>query len=294
MEALHKKTAALPNGETLAYLEQGAGEVFLLIHGNMSSSGHYAPLFSRLKDVRLVAPDLRGFGDSTYNARFSSLAELAEDVKLFADALGITRAHVAGWSTGGGIAFELAAKYPELVSSIFVIEGVGYKGYPLFKKAPDGSPVPFASKEEMAQEPVAVAPPLAAFQKQDAAFFTQLWDMAIYPVNKPSAQENQYFIAETLKQRCLVDIDWALAAFNMSDVHNGYAHGAGTIAKVTCPVCFTCAEKDYVLPPATTRENAAALKGSKLLEYPQCGHSPLVDCPDRLAQDILSCAKTAR
>jgi pimeloyl-ACP methyl ester carboxylesterase len=294
MENLQKKTMALPNGETLAYLEQGAGEVFLLIHGNMSSAGHYAPLFGRLKNVRLVAPDLRGFGDSTYNARFSSLAELAEDVKLFADAMGIARANVVGWSTGGGIAFELAAKYPALVSSIFVIEGVGYKGYPLFKKNADGSLAPYANKEEMAADPVAVAPPLAAFQKQDAAFFTQLWDMAIYPVKKPSDKESKYFIAETLKQRCLIDVDWALAAFNMSDAHNGYAQGSGRIASVTCPVCFTCAEKDYVVPPATSRENAAAFKNAKLLEYPQCGHSPLVDCPDRLVQDILDFAKNAR
>jgi len=36
------------------------------------------------------------------------------------------------------------------------------------------------------------------------------------------------------------------------------------------------------------RENAAAIKGSKLLEYEKCGHSPLVDCPDRVAADILA------
>ncbi|GHV95370.1 alpha/beta hydrolase [Spirochaetia bacterium] len=282
-----KKAVALPNGETFTYIEQGEGEIILLIHGNMSSSVHFLPLFDRLPGARLVAPDLRGFGDSSYNAGFSSLRELAEDVKLFVEALGISRAHIVAWSTGGGVAFELAAAYPELVASIFVIEGVGYKGYPLFRKTGDGSFVPYANKEELAADP-AVAPPLAAFHAQNAAFFEQLWNMAIYPVNKPGAEENKLYIAETLKQRNLVDVDWALASFNMSAEHNGYNMGTGAIAKINCPISFTCAERDLVVPPATTRENAAAIKGSKVLDYKNCGHSPLVDCPDRLAADILA------
>jgi pimeloyl-ACP methyl ester carboxylesterase len=288
MNIIQKKTVKLANGETYAYLDQGAGRVYMLIHGNMSSSAHYLPLFSRLKNARVVAPDLRGFGDSSYNRRFSSLAELAEDVKLFADALGIGKAHIAGWSTGGGVALELAVKYPGFVSSVFVIEGVGCKGYPIFKKNPDGSLSPFASKEEMAAEPQAVAPPLAAFEAQNAAFFEQLWDMAIYPVNKPDPEANKLYIAETLKQRNLLDIDWALATFNMSNEHNGYAAGADTVGKIACPVAFTCAEMDIVVPPATARENAAAIKGAKLLEYPKCGHSPLVDCPDTVTADMVN------
>ena len=287
---IEKKYIALPNGETYAYLEQGAdlrsGEkTFLLIHGNLSSSVHYLPLFNRLTGVRLVAPDLRGFGDSSYNAGFSSLGELAEDVKQFVDAAGISKAHVVGWSTGGGIAFELAVRYPALVSSIFVIEGVGYKGFPLVKKTPDGNFRPFTGKEELAADPL-IAPSLAAFESKDAAFFEHLWNKVIYAFNKPSAEENGLYIAETLKQRNLVDVDWALAAFNMSAEHNGYTQGSGAVGSINCPVTITCAAHDRTVPPETSRENASAIKGAALLEYENCGHSPLVDCPDRLAGDI--------
>jgi pimeloyl-ACP methyl ester carboxylesterase len=288
---LEKTFISLPNGEIYAYLEQGevtGGETFLLIHGNASSSLHYTPLFNRLSGFRLIAPDMRGFGDSSYNARFSSLAELAEDIKLFAGALGITKAHVAGWSTGGGIALELAVKYPSFVSSIFLIEGVGYKGFPLFRKNPDGSFTPFAGKDELAADPVLIAPALAAHESKNTAFFEQRWNASIYIVKKPGAEENALYLAETVKQRCLVDLDWALITFNMSAGHNGYNMGSGTIGSINCPVTITCAEKDMVVPPETSRENAAAIKGSVLLEYQNCGHSPLVDCPDRLAADILA------
>ena len=36
--------------ETLAYLDEGAGDVVLMVHGNMSSSVHYEPLITRIKD----------------------------------------------------------------------------------------------------------------------------------------------------------------------------------------------------------------------------------------------------
>jgi pimeloyl-ACP methyl ester carboxylesterase len=277
-----KQSVSLPNGETYAYLEQGANtgaETFLLLHGNMASSVHFLPLFSRLSSLHLLAPDMRGFGDSSYQARFSSLAELAADVKLFAEALGITKAHIVGWSTGGGVAFELAARYPEFVSSLFIIEGLSYKGYPL-------GVTPFASKEDMTASPV-VAIPLAAFKAKDAAYFDQAWNLTIYTVNKPGSQENRLYLAETLKQRNLADLDWALVTFNMSGEDNGYGLGSGTIGNIACPLTFTSGDKDLLVSPAKIKENATIIAGSRLLEYQKCGHSPMVDCPDRLAADIL-------
>jgi pimeloyl-ACP methyl ester carboxylesterase len=283
----NKKYIDLPNGERYAYLDEGQGDVILFIHGNMSSSLHYGPLLDRLPGYRLVAPDLRGFGDSSYHSPFSSLGELAGEVKLFADALGIDKAHLVGWSTGGGIAFELAVRYPALVRSVFSIEGVGHRGYPLYKKEGDTQRV-YANKEEMAGDPVSVAPPLAAFAAGNAAFFENLWNAAIYPHAKPDPADNKLYIAETLKQRCLVDVDWALANFNMSALSNGYTPGTGTIAAISCPVACTSGVSDYVVPPDTIKTNVEAIPGARLLVYENCGHSPLVDCPDRLAADLLA------
>ena len=59
---MEKKFVELPNKEKLAYLDMGQGsEVFVLVHGNMSSSIHYKPLIERLKNqYRIIAPDMRG------------------------------------------------------------------------------------------------------------------------------------------------------------------------------------------------------------------------------------------
>ncbi|MBR5250984.1 MAG: alpha/beta hydrolase [Clostridia bacterium] len=276
--------------EDIAYIDCGQGEVIVMIHGNMSSSVHYLPLIDRIKDkYRCIALDLRGFGDSTYNERFDTLEELADDVNKFVEALGIDSFFLVGWSNGGGVGLKYCAKYPQKVKKFFDIEGAGLKGYPLYKKENFKSTgIPYLNKEEMAQDPLQVAPVLDIFAKQNGALMASIWDATIYTVNKPTQQQSEQWIAETLKQRNLVDLDWALATLNMSNEYTPYGKGDGTIDNITCPVALTMGEKDFVVPDYMVLDNYNAL-GDKatLLPYPNCGHSPMVDCPDKLAQDVV-------
>lgn len=276
--------------ETLAYLDEGAGDVVLMVHGNMSSSVHYEPLITRIKDkYRCVAVDLRGFGDSSYNERFDTLEELADDVALFIDALELGPVYLVGWSNGGGVSLKLCAKYPEKVKKFFDIEGAGHKGYPVFKKENYKSTgEPYATKEEMGNDPIQVLPALNCFEKGDAATMTAIWDATIYTVNKPTREQNELWMAETLKQRNLVDLDWALANLNMSDEYTPYGKGDGTIHNIKCPVALTMADKDIVVPAYMVMDNVNALgELATLLPYANCGHSPMVDCPDKLASDVV-------
>ena len=275
--------------ETLAYLDEGQGPVVVMVHGNMSSSVHYEPLITRIKDkYRCIAVDLRGFGDSSYNNRFDTLEELADDVAAFTDALGIDSFYLVGWSNGGGVSLRLCAKYPEKVKKFFDIEGAGLKGYPLYKKENyQSTGKPYANKEELAGDPMQVAPVLGIFTKGDAAMMTAIWDATIYTVNKPTREQNDLWMSETLKQRNLVDLDWALATLNMSDEYTPYGKGDGSIKNIKCPVALTMAEKDIVVPDYMVLDNYNALGDlATLLPYENCGHSPMVDCPDKLAEDV--------
>ena len=277
--------------ETIAYLDEGQGPAVVMVHGNMSSSVHYEPLISRIKDkYRCIALDLRGFGDSSYNNRFDTLEELADDVNLFTEALGLDSYYLVGWSNGGGVSLRLCAKYPEKIKKFFDIEGAGLKGYPLYKKENyQSTGKPYANKEEMATDPMQVAPVLGIFEKGDAAMMTSIWDATIYTVNKPTREQNDLWMSETLKQRNLVDLDWALATLNMSDEFTPYGPGDGSIHNIKCPVALTMAEKDIVVPDYMVLDNYNALGDlATLRPYENCGHSPMVDCPDRLANDVVN------
>ena len=286
---MEKKFVSIGN-ETIAYLDEGQGPAVVMVHGNMSSSVHYEPLISRIKDkYRCIALDLRGFGDSSYNNRFDTLEELADDVNLFTDAIGVDSFYLVGWSNGGGVSLKLCAKYPHKVKKFFDIEGAGLKGYPLYKKENyQSTGKPYANKEEMATDPVQVGPVLSIFDKKDSAMMTAIWDATIYTVNKPTTEQNELWMAETLKQRNLVDLDWALATLNMSEEYTPYGKGDGTIKNIKCPVALTMAEKDIVVPDYMVLDNYNALGSlATLLPYENCGHSPMVDCPDKLAKDVV-------
>lgn len=286
---MEKKTIDIGN-EVLAYLDVGQGDVVLMIHGNMSSSIHYEPLISRIQNkYRCIAVDLRGFGDSSYNRRFDTLGELAEDVNLLLEKLEIPSVYLVGWSNGGGVALELCARHPEKIRKFFDIEGASLKGYPLYEKdaafQPTGQPYP--NKEALAADPVSVAPVARIFETRDAVMMEAIWDATIYTVNKPTMEQSELWIAETMKQRNIVDLDWALATLNMSEEYTPYGKGDGSIKKVSCPVALTMGEKDVVVPDYMVLDNYNALKpNAVLLPYENCGHSPMVDCPDRLAADI--------
>jgi len=253
---------------------------------------HYTPLFERLrKDIKVIALDLRGYGDSSYYRRISSLKDFADDIKLFLEAKMIKIAFVVGWSLGGGIALELAAHYPNLVSKMVLINSTTHRGYPIFKKGENGQMLMgsvYESPEDLARDQIQVVPLLEAQKTKNFNVMSYIFDLTIYTVKKPSAEENKLWIDESLKQRNLIDADWALANLNMSNQHNFYNAGTNTIGKIVTPTLHTWGDKDIVVPEYMVMENYKALENiSKLKVYKDCGHSPLVDVPDELTKDIL-------
>lgn len=97
------KKVLLSNGETIAYRERAGGdELIILVHGNMTSSKHWDVLMEELDGrFTILSPDLRGFGQSSYNKRVSHIRDFSEDLNLWVDALGLKDFTLVGWSTGG-------------------------------------------------------------------------------------------------------------------------------------------------------------------------------------------------
>lgn len=288
-----KRQIVLKNGEVIHYLEQGAGEkTLVLIHGNFSSSVHWTPLLERLpKTIKVIAPDLRGYGDSTYYRRITSLKDFADDIYLFLQAKKVLKADFVGWSLGGGVALEFAAAYHQMIHKMVLINSTTHRGYPVFKKGENNQMLlgqVYSSPEEMGKDPVQVIPLLEAQKNKNFAVMSWVFNATIYTVNKPSVEDHQLWINESLKQRNLIDADWALANLNMSSQHNFYNAGTNNIQNVKCPILHTWGKKDIVVPEYMVLENFKALeKQSKLVVYDECGHSPLVDVPDQLTKDIL-------
>jgi pimeloyl-ACP methyl ester carboxylesterase len=125
------------------YLESGPadGVPVVLLHGNLSTGRFYEHLMPGAPaGLRLIAPDMRGFGDTERVPIDATrgLRDWADDTAALLRALGIERpVHLAGWSTGGAAIAAFAADRP--VASLTFIDPVSPFGYGAVRR--DGTPV---------------------------------------------------------------------------------------------------------------------------------------------------------
>jgi pimeloyl-ACP methyl ester carboxylesterase len=118
-------------GLRMHYLAAGdQGSPVILLHGYAQNSRMWRPLMKELgKTHRVIAPDLRGFGDTTKAAGGYDKKTMAQDVHALAHALGIGKAGIAGHDIGLMVAYAYAAQYPGEVERIALLDafipGVG-------------------------------------------------------------------------------------------------------------------------------------------------------------------------
>ncbi|OZC76995.1 alpha/beta hydrolase [Rhodococcus sp. 06-418-5] len=101
----------------------GTSEPILVVHGVSSQRMLWSWLRAESPHLTLVAPDLRGRGDSVDVTGPSSLAQHADDLDSVLDTLGLDAVHVCGMSMGGFVAVEFAARYPSRVKSLILVDG---------------------------------------------------------------------------------------------------------------------------------------------------------------------------
>jgi pimeloyl-ACP methyl ester carboxylesterase len=124
-------------GLALHYLEWGepVGEPIVLVHGFLDQAHSWQFFVDALvkrsrRPLCLVAPDCRGHGDSGWVGAggYYHFPDYVYDLDCVITAMGLTRFHLIGHSMGGTISFLYAGTFPERLSKLVLIEGVGPPG----------------------------------------------------------------------------------------------------------------------------------------------------------------------
>ena len=118
------------NGVRLHYLSAGQGPPVVLLHGYTQTSHMWRPLIAELaKTNAVIAPDLRGAGESARPEGGYDKKTLAQDVHALAESLGHRRVTLVGHDIGLMVAYAYAAQYPDQVERIALLDaflpGVG-------------------------------------------------------------------------------------------------------------------------------------------------------------------------
>ena len=124
--------SAVVNGVNIHYLQAGSGDAtpVVLLHGFGQNSHMWKPVIARLADTHVVvAPDLRGAGDSDKPQDGYDKKTMAQDIHALVASLKLGKVRIVGHDIGLMVAYAYAAQYPDEVDSIVLMEaflpGVG-------------------------------------------------------------------------------------------------------------------------------------------------------------------------
>jgi pimeloyl-ACP methyl ester carboxylesterase len=130
---------ALVNGVRLHYVTAGSGDPVFLLHGVPKTSYHWRHVLPLLSDqYTVIAPDLRGLGDSQHAKSGYDMRNMAEDIAQLATALGYESFFLVGEDWGASTAYQVAAQYPnrvrKLVYQEMILPGYGLEDYSFLTK----------------------------------------------------------------------------------------------------------------------------------------------------------------
>ncbi len=120
----YQSLTANVNDVKIHYLKAGTGKTpLILLHGFGDTSQMWLPLFEEFgQDYTLIAPDLRGLGDSSRPASGYDKKTAAVDIHELVKSLGYERLDLVGHDIGLMVAYSYAAQYPQEVAKLALLE----------------------------------------------------------------------------------------------------------------------------------------------------------------------------
>ena len=110
------------NGINLYYETHGTGRPLILLHGGLGSGEMFGPVLPLLAERhQVVAVDLQGHGRTADIDRPIDIRLMAGDIAALIDHLGLATPDVVGYSLGGGVALQTAAKYPTKIRRLVMV-----------------------------------------------------------------------------------------------------------------------------------------------------------------------------
>jgi pimeloyl-ACP methyl ester carboxylesterase len=117
-------TTATVNGITVGYDDEGSGAPLVLVHGHPFDRSMWRPQVEHFsaRGHRVIAADLRGYGESTVVPGITPLPVFATDVVALLDHLGIDEFVLGGLSMGGQIVMECARMFPGRLKGLILAD----------------------------------------------------------------------------------------------------------------------------------------------------------------------------
>jgi pimeloyl-ACP methyl ester carboxylesterase len=267
----------LPGGIRMHYRDEGNpnAPVLLLVHGFGDSftswDGWVAHLGNRFRIIRIDVP---GHGLTRAPAGYTlSMDTSADVVNAFAEKLSLPKFAIAGNSMGGGIAWQVALRYPQHVKALILLDAGGW-------------PMPAAKNLPLAFRLLQYS--------WGRAFLASIDNTPLIRSGLRGETGNKAPITDAFIAR------WA--EFQRAPGHRQILMSLSpgqrsvatkeALAKISAPTLIEWGAVDPLLTVDNAHKFADAIPGSKLIIYPGIGHLPQIEIPERSSDDAAAFLET--
>ena len=260
------------HGYRRAFRIAGSGPALLLIHGIGDNSMAWQPVHSKLaRRFTVIAPDLLGHGQSDKPRADYSVAAYANGMRDLLSVLDIDQVTVVGHSLGGGVAMQFAYQFPQMVERLVLIGAGG------------------VTKE------VNIALRLASLPGGSEAL-----SLLRLPLVLPTLQIAGQVLGAVIGStgvgrdipnalRILADLPEPTASAAFSRTLRAVVDWRGQVVTMldrcylteSVPVQLVWGEQDAMIPVSHGQMAHAAMPGSRLEIFPDSGHYPFHQHPNR-------------
>ena len=260
------------HGYRRAFRIAGSGPVLLLIHGIGDNSMAWQPVHSALaRRFTVIAPDLLGHGQSDKPRADYSVAAYANGMRDLLSVLDIDQVTVVGHSLGGGVAMQFAYQFPQMVERLVLVGAGG-----VTKDVNVALRVASLPGGSEALSLLRLPLVLPALQLAGALLGTVIGSTGVGR-DIPNAL------------RILADLPEPTASAAFSRTLRAVVDWRGQVVTMldrcylteSVPVQLVWGEQDAMIPVSHAHMAHAAMPGSRLEIFPDSGHYPFHQHPDR-------------
>jgi pimeloyl-ACP methyl ester carboxylesterase len=265
LEARHETV----DGHRLRYVRAGSGPAVVLVHGFASSLYTWKDVIPALAGRHdVVALDLPGFGQSDQPADLS-FEDFPRAVLGLMDRLGIARAALVGNSMGGTVVTVVAAREPERVTALVLVDAAG------FERSPSERPVLVRLAMSRAGALLASLP--------GKRFVVEASLRQVFHDRSRVTPER---VSEYLAVAARSGTFPAIRSLGASS--GGRARAlADALPRIHCPTLVLWGGDDRWIPLAHADRFVAAIPGTRKVVIPACGHVPQEEKPGEVSRLLL-------
>jgi len=252
-------------GVRLAYEETGTGLPVILIHGFPFSRQMWRPQAPLARTVRLITPDLRGFGESEGTP--SSLDELADDLQALVEHLGLASAVFGGFSMGGYVLFRYLARHADRAKAVLLLDTRAEAD------TPEGQQRRYDG--------------IARIEREGPAGYLDDFVKLVVSMKTLESRPDLVKVGRALMEsRRIASLTAGLRAMAQRP------DSTPLLSSISVPALIVVGEDDKATPVSSARTMQAAIRGSRLVIIPEAGHLSNLEQPERFTAALLEFLQT--